>query len=175
MPRSIRLAALSAAVAASIAVVPASASADLIPPTATPPSLNFGSLPVGTQSLPQPVSVTETCISFNCITALVPDGFSPVITATTGFTQSSDCPTNLLAFLGIPQTCVIDIGFVPNAIGPLTGLLSTGSGGPTVTLNGTGSAPHSSSGRKTRTRKCKKKKHHSLAASAAKKKCKKRR
>ena len=175
MPRSIRLSVLSVAVAAAITVVPASASADTIPPSASPPSLNFGSLPVGTQSPPQPVSLTETCLSISCIGLIVPDGFSPVISATTGFTQSSGCPTSLLAMLGIPQTCVVDVSFVPNAIGQITGLLTTGPGGPTVALNGTGSAPQSSSGRKTRTRKCKKKKHHSLAASAVKKKCKKRR
>jgi hypothetical protein len=84
-------------------------------------------------------------------------------------------PTSLVGVLGLPQTCVVDVSFVPNAVGQITGLLSTGPGGPTVQLSGTGSAPPSSSAQKTRKRKCKKKHHHSLAASAAKKKCKKKR
>jgi hypothetical protein len=95
--------------------------------------------------------------------------------ATSGFTQSSNCPATLIAaIIGIPQSCAIDVKFVPNAVGEVTGLLSTGPGGPTVALNGAGSAPPSSSGQRNRKRKCKKKHHRLFSASAAaKKKCKK--
>ncbi len=176
MPRSIRMLALVGMATAMIAVVPASSSADPIPPTANPPNVDFGTLPVGTQSLPVPVTLTETCTSLNCITSILPDTFSPVIGATTGFTQTGNCPTSLLAVLGIPQSCVVDVSFVPNAVGKITGLLSTGTGGPTVQLSGGGSAPPSASGQKARKRKRKcKRNHHRSVASAAKKKCKKRR
>jgi hypothetical protein len=154
-----------------VIAMPASAGAAT---TANPTSVDFGSLPVGTQSATQVVTLTQTCTSITCITMMIPDLFSPVISATSGFTQTSNCPTNLLAMLGIPQSCAINVSFVPNAVGQLTGLLSTGPGGPTVALNGAGAAPPSSSGQKTRKRKCKKKHHRFLGASAAKKKCKKR-
>jgi hypothetical protein len=170
MPRTL-LALLATAFA--VAVAPATASADLIPPTANPPNVNFGTLPVGAQSAPVPVTLTETCTSLSCITMIIPDTFAPVISAATGFTQTNNCPVSLVAILAVPSTCVVNVSFVPNAVGPITGLLNTGPGGPTVSLNGSGSAPPSSSGQQTATRKKCKKKHHRSLASSAKKKCKK--
>jgi len=175
MPRSIRIFTLAGMAAAAIAIAPASASADLVPPTTNQPSVNFGSLPVGKQSLPVPVTLTESCTSLDCLTSIIPDTFSPVLSVTTGFTQSSNCPVSLLAVLGIPQLCTINVTFVPGVVGQITGLLSTGGGGPTVALNGVGTPASASGSNGRKRRKCKKhhkKNHHMFAAKAAKR-CKK--
>jgi hypothetical protein len=157
---------------AAVAVLPATASADLIPPTADTPSVDFGSLPVGKQSPPIPITLTETCTSLNCLGAILPDQFAPVLNVTSGFTQTSNCPLNLLALLGLPVTCKVDVVFVPTLVGKITGLLTTGGGGPSVALNGVGT-PASASGSKRR--KCKKhhKKHHRALAVKFAKRCKK--
>ena len=173
MSRSIRMLTLAGVVSALLAVGPATAGADTIPPTADPPSLNFGSLPVGTQSLPQPVTLTETCTSVSCLTSILPDVFSPAISTTTGFAETTNCPEGpLTALLGLPQTCVINVSFVPGVVGQISGLLNTGPGGPSVALNGVGTPPPSSSGVKRR--KCKKHKKHRSASASKKKQCKKR-
>jgi hypothetical protein len=162
--------ALAGAVTAVLAVGPASAGATT---TVNPTSLDFGTVPVGQQSPTLPVTLTETCTSITCILPpFIPDTFSPVLSATSGFVPTSTCPTTLVAILpGLPESCTVDVSFVPVVGGPLSGLLSTGSGGPTVTLHGTASAPPSSSGVKRRTRKCKKKQNRA-ATTAKKKKCK---
>src|SRR5215208_803522 len=70
LSRSIRMLALTGAAAALIA--PANAAAFAI---ATPPSLDFGSVPVGTTSAPQTVSLLQSCTVFDstitplCLTA----------------------------------------------------------------------------------------------------------
>jgi hypothetical protein len=128
---------------------------------------------VGTQSLPQPVTLTETCTSVSCLTSILPDVFSPAISTTTGFAETTNCPEGpLTALLGLPQTCVINVSFVPGVVGQISGLLNTGPGGPSVALNGVGTPPPSSSGVKRR--KCKKHKKHRSASASKKKQCKKR-
>lgn len=154
-----------------IVAVPASASADT---TASPTDLNFGTLPVGQQSVSQVVTLTQSCTptDVNCLTGIAQEVFNPVINATSGFTQTNGCPVDLLTtLLGGSSTCQVVVKFVPNTIGQITGLLNTGPGGPVVNLSGAGAAPASAATQK-HAKKCKKHKHRSLA-SAAKKKCKK--
>jgi hypothetical protein len=174
LPRSIRILALAGIAAAAIAISPAAASADT---TASPPDLNFGSLPVGTQSATQVVTLTQSCDvgDIPCLTGTVGDAFSPVINATGGFVPTSSCPVSIIALI-IPQSCTIDVAFVPGVVGQITGLLNTGSGGPTVALSGTGTPPTPTPGSTgVKRRKCKKQKKHRSSASVAKKKnCKKR-
>jgi hypothetical protein len=171
LPRSFRMIALAGMACAAIAIAPASASAGT---TVSPPNLDFGSVPVGTQSPSLPVTLTETCTSLTCVVSLIPDQFSPVIGATSGFTQTNACPASLLGALGIPQSCTIDVSFVPVVGGPISGVLNTGPGGPTVSLAGNGTPPQSANGVKRR--KCKKHKKHARSAQIAKKRqCKKRR
>jgi hypothetical protein len=155
--------------AAALVIPPAAASAET---TASPPSLDFGSLPVGTQSATQVVTLTQSCSPGDvpCLTGLLGESFSPVISASNGFVPTSTCPVSLIALI-IPQSCTINVTFVPGLVGQITGSLSTGSGGPTVALNGAGTPPHGSSGVKRR--KCKKHKKHRSASASKKKKCKK--
>jgi len=155
--------------AATAIVLPSSAAATT---TAAPTSLDFGSLPVGTQSATQAVTLTQSCTLDPVSCVAIPSIFSPVISATTGFTQTNSCPLTLVALI-VPQACTIDVSLVPNAVGQITGLLSTGSGGPTVTLSGAGTSPPGSGTTTTKRKKCKKK-HRRSASSAKKKKCKKR-
>ncbi len=167
MPRSIRMIAAAGMASALIAIAPASASAGT---TVSTPNLDFGSVPVGTQSPSLPVTLTETCTSISCLVSFIPDQFAPVVTATSGFTQTNSCPTTLLGMLGLPQSCTIDVSFVPLVGGPISGLLSTGTGGPTVSLAGNGTPPQTLNGVKRR--KCKKHKHR--GAHSSKKRCRKR-
>ena len=138
-------------------------------------------MPVGTQSVTQVVTLTQSCapLDLNCLGGILPSVFSPVISATGGFVPTSGCPTNLItSLLGLPQSCLIDISFVPKALGLTTGQVNTGNGGPTVSLSGTGSVGPGSGGSgssprpSSRKRKCKKKHKRSQATFFAKKKCK---
>jgi len=156
--------------AATAIALPSSAAAAT---TAAPTSLDFGSLPVGTQSATQAVTLTQSCTLDPVSCVAIPSIFSPVISATTGFTQTNSCPPILVALI-VPQACTIDVSLVPNAVGQITGLLSTGSGGPAVTLSGVGTSPPSSGTTTTSKGKKCKKKHKRSASSAKKKKCKKR-
>lgn len=175
MPRVIRMLLLAGTISAAIAAVPVSASADT---TVSPSSLDFGTVPVGTQSATQVVTLTESCglLEVNCLNGLLPEQFAPVLSTTPGFTQTSACPVTLItSLLGLPVSCEIVVGFVPSTAGQASGMLKTGDGpgAPAVALAGVGStgstapvASHSK-GRK----KCKHGRHHRLLSVG---KCRKR-
>jgi hypothetical protein len=176
MPRGIRMLLLTGIVSGAIAAVPASASADTM---VSPSSVDFGSVPVGTQSAEQVITLTESCgaLDLNCLNGLVPEQFAPVLSVTPGFTQTSGCPATLItSLLGLPTSCTIDIRFLPTVFGPASGQLRTGNGpgDPTVALAGSGStgssapvASHTHKGPK-----CRHAKHHRMFST---KKCKRRR
>jgi hypothetical protein len=178
LPRSIRFAALAAVASALFAVLPATAAADT---TVSPTSLDFGSVPVGQQSASQVVTVTQSCspLDIPCVTGVAGELFTPVLSATSGF-SAGGCPVSLVALI-LPQSCQATVSFVPGTLGLVTGLLSTGPGGPSVTLKGAGTTPSGSSpgtttgsnGKKTRRRRCKHGRHHHNFFAA--KKCRKHR
>jgi len=137
------------AVAAAAAPAGATAAA-----SATPPSLDFGSVPVGTTSAPQAVTLTETCTAFDsvvthtCLTS-VTDVYNLTIgTGTVDFAalpnSGSPCGSSLSPTSTQSVSCVVDVTFTPSATGTRTGTLSTGTvvlppgPGPTVSLSGTG-------------------------------------
>ena len=165
--RILMLAALTAAMTTSISAT-ASASENL-----APTSLSFGSQTVGTSSAVKLTALTHSCdagVLGACVAGIV----FPVTLSTSGdFTQTSDCPPALVTPL-FPSSvaCAVSVTFKPTAPGVRTGTLSTGGGGPTAALTGTGVAtPVTPTTPATTTRKkCKKGKKHSAAA-AKKKKC----
>ncbi|MGH2956685.1 MAG: hypothetical protein ACRDL6_06810 [Solirubrobacterales bacterium] len=174
-----RLAGLVALATGALALSPSAASGAL---SLSPTSLSF-SQPVGTTSTPQTATLTLACDG--CFPA---DTFSPVIATTPGtFTQTNDCPPQLFVnFLGLPETdsCTINVAFAANTAGTVNGTLSTGPGGPTASLTGTGVAPPvsipsstpSAGGQLGQVKKCnkkkKKKKKKSAAAAKKRKGCK---
>jgi len=193
MSRSIRTAVASAAAAAVIGIVPASAAATAFTST---DHLDFGSAEVGTTTASQPVTLTAPCttIIVICITAVI-DGYTPAPSAGSSdySVSSTDCPTGLLSLIpavdGTADSCTINVKFKPTATGTRNGTLSTGTdflsnAGPTVALTGVGTAPppppggnpnpspnSGSSGPGVKRRKCKKKSRS--GAQIAKKRCKK--
>jgi len=187
MNRAIRMLALTGSAAAVLGVLPATAGAAFVSPTA----IDFGNVPVGTTSAPQQVLLSADCTSIPtspCLTALLGD-FVNVAPSTTGdFGFASGCPAGLSPspVTGVTESCAINVTYSPSGIGAQVGTLNTGTLGPgglfpapVVQLSGTGvagtSTGSSSPGKKTRKR-CRrhhKKKHHSLYG--AKKKCKKKR
>jgi cytochrome c len=178
--------ALSGAVIAMLAAVPATAGAAYTAPT----SVDFGSLPVGTTSAPQTVTLTSDCSNLFvvpppiCLSGSTTDLVN-VSPGTTGdFAVTTTCPAGLAPlFDGTSQSCPLDVTFTPTAGGTRTGTLNTGTTGiggltpgPTVSLTGTGLATPTSAGGAGTTptaKKCKKKKKSRSAASAKKRKCKK--
>jgi hypothetical protein len=168
LKRALRLAALTALAAGALALAPAAANADV---TLTPSNLSF-SQPVGTASAPKAATLTLTCDGCDPEGPLT-DSFDPVITVTpAAFTQTNDCPTTLLAsFLLSKVSCTINVAFAASAVGTVSGTLTTGPGGPTASLTGTGVAPTTPAPAR---KKCKKGKKKPKGAAAAKKKCGKR-
>jgi hypothetical protein len=67
------------------------------------------------------------------------DSFNPRISVSGDYAQTNNCPPTLSA--GAPpelQGCLINVTFAPTGTGPKHGTLSTGPGGPTAALTGTG-------------------------------------
>jgi hypothetical protein len=67
------------------------------------------------------------------------DSFNPRISVSGDYAQTNNCPPTLSAG-ALPQLqgCLINVTFAPTGTGPRDGTLSTGPGGPTVALTGTG-------------------------------------
>jgi hypothetical protein len=67
------------------------------------------------------------------------DSFNPRISVSGDYAQTNNCPPTLSAG-AVPQLqgCLINVTFAPTGTGPREGTLSTGPGGPTVALTGTG-------------------------------------
>jgi hypothetical protein len=170
MTNKLRISTLAVMTAAAMAIAPAAARAVSV--TLTPASLAFGSQTVGTTSAPQTTTLKATCDGSFIVCILVGQNYSPTIAVTTGFTQANDCPPTLNT-LNNP-TCTITLRFAPGSAGPFSGLLTTGTGGPTAALTGTGvTQPGVGTGTAVgQPTKCKKKKGRS-AETAKKKRCKK--
>jgi hypothetical protein len=95
----------------------------------TPASFTFLTQLVGTSSNSQPATLTNTGTNAATITSV----------ATTGpFTQTNNCPSSLAA----NGSCTINVVFVPNKAGALTGTVTVSDSAPnspqTATLTGTG-------------------------------------
>jgi hypothetical protein len=67
------------------------------------------------------------------------DSFNPKISVSGDYAQTNNCPPTLSAG-AVPQLqgCLINVTFAPTGTGPREGTLSTGPGGPTTALTGTG-------------------------------------
>ena len=132
--RGILVLGLSVAVMA-IAASPAAASRSL-----NPDSFSFGDQRVGATSAPTSTVLTVRCNNTtmgNCVSV---DNFAPSASTTGDFAQTSNCPPLLVGSTppGAPVTCTINVTFSPTGTGQRTGVLSTGPGGPTAFLTGTG-------------------------------------
>ena len=95
-----------------------------------PASLSFATEGVGSTSAAQAVSLSNPGSGALALTS---------ITASSGFVQSSNCPSSLGAGAG----CTISVTFTPAAPGPIKGSVTivAGAGGPqTVLLGGVGTA-----------------------------------
>jgi hypothetical protein len=163
--------ALAGTVTAVLALAPAGASADR---AVNPTSLTFGSQQVGTTSAAQSTTLTVSCSTFVVGLCVGPDLFLPTVAKTGDFAQTNNCPFVMVGGAA-PQSCTINATFTPTAAGTRTGTITTGVGGPTVALTGTGVAPVTAptGGAKGAVKKCKKKGKKKTAAAAKKKKCKK--
>jgi hypothetical protein len=139
-----------------LAATASTASADLstwyCPPLPTPPttleqipegclggpttSVDFGDRQLGTTSPAQGFALAVYCS---------PGGgcnetpLNPRISVSGDYAQTNDCPPTLpVTTLPQIQGCLITVTFTPTGTGPKQSTLSTGPGGPTVALTGTG-------------------------------------
>ncbi len=134
-------------------LAPASAGATAL---ASPTTLDFGSVPVGTTSAPQTVTLTQLCSLFEstpvplCLTTGT-DIFTLAPSTTGDFAESnnaaSPCGSSLQPSTTASVGCALDVTFTPTATGDRTGTLATGTTvmppgpGPTVALAGVGTTP----------------------------------
>lgn len=93
----------------------------LIPFRFSPRSLTFSSQAVGTQSAPQPITLTNLATSPLTITQITP---------TSGFAQTNDCP----ASLANGSSCTIQVAFSPSFSGSQSGVLKITTALTTFTL-----------------------------------------
>jgi hypothetical protein len=158
--------------AASIAVVLSAATAASAGAarelTLTPTAGDLGSVKLGDNSAPQFLKLSISCAPPPCnesFTAAPSTGSSefPVLNLC-----EMPLTTNQFGFF-LNLHCYIVVSFAPAAEGPRSAILSTGDGGPTATLTGTGVAEAAATPPKAR---CKKGKKGKKGASAARK-CKK--
>lgn len=89
-----------------------------VPPvTFSPVALSFGSVPVGTTSSPQAVTLTN-----NLSVGLTING----ITTTGNYSQRNNCPASSTP-LGAGQSCAINVAFQPTTKGSIPGAISLSS------------------------------------------------
>lgn len=93
----------------------------LIPFRFSPRSLTFSSQAVGTQSAPQPITLTNLATTPLTISQITP---------TSGFTQTNDCP----ASLANGSSCTIQVAFSPSFSGSQSGVLKITTALTTFTL-----------------------------------------
>lgn len=158
--------------AIAVSAITASAAGAATVLTITPTSANFGNVKVGNNSAPKGFTLTLDCT----ITVISCSAtFDPSVTASGDFAALSGCPATMTASHGLfsegAESCFIAASFIPAAAGARSGVLSTGTGGPTATLSGTGVVDPVVPTQAT-LGKCKKG-GKKKSASAAKKKCKK--
>ncbi len=107
--------------------------------TLTPASLSFGNQQVGTTSVAQAVTLTNTSSTSLTITSVGITG-----TNSGDFAQTNNCPLGP-ATLAANANCTINVAFTPTAIGARSAALSIADDAPgspqTASLSGTGTAP----------------------------------
>ena len=98
--------------------------------TASPSSLSFGSVTVGSTSAAQTVSVSNPTSSAAAVSAITTSG---------DFAQTNNCGSSIAA----NGSCTVNVTFSPTATGSRTGTLTVNAGGVTntVSLSGNGTAP----------------------------------
>jgi hypothetical protein len=106
--------------------------------TISPTSVEFGNRQVGTTSPEQQftlrVRCTQTLQGCN-----IQDTFNPNISVSGEYSQTNNCPIQMTGLPNTPGTvCFINVTFTPTSTGSKDGILSTGAGGPTAALHGTG-------------------------------------
>jgi hypothetical protein len=138
--------------------------------TVAPTSLTFAAQPAGTTSAAKQVVLTKDCTGTDDTFCFADPGFTTFNTSigvSGPFTQTNNCPAMLTATnMATSASCTINVKFAPTGEGAASGTLTTGIGGPTASLAGTGTSAIPAK------KKCKKKKGRSADA-AKKKKCKK--
>jgi hypothetical protein len=99
------------------------------------PSFDFGDRQLGTTSPAQGFALGVFCLP----NAACNETLNPRIGVSGDYAQTNNCPPTLSATgPGQVQGCVITVTFTPTGTGPKNGTLSTGAGGPTVALSGSG-------------------------------------
>ena len=115
--------------------------------TLSPTSVDYGNRQIGTSSPAQAFTLRVRCtLVIFPTTRCIEDTFSPSISTSGQFAQTNSCPATLTGLATKPgvdpelgaQTCIINVTFTPTSTGPIAGILSTGSGGPTAALSGNG-------------------------------------
>ena len=114
--------------------------------TLDPGSVDFGARQVGTTSPPQTHQLKVFCDAPFLVCALIAlaggaDKFNPTVSISGDFGQTNNCLGTLNGAGPTGQSCTINTTFTPTSPGPKEGTLSTGPGGPTATLTGTGVTP----------------------------------
>ncbi len=105
-------------------------------PASPPVSFDFGDRQVETTSPVQRFGLGAWCQDpYACY-----ENFTPSIEVSGDFAQTNNCaPTLAAVYPQIElQGCLISVTYTPTGIGPAEGTLSTGPGGPTLTLTGNG-------------------------------------
>ena len=105
-------------------------------PASPPVSFDFGDRQVGTTSPVQRFALGAWCQDpYACN-----ENFTPSIEVSGDFAQTNNCAPTLVGRAPADelQGCLISVTFTPTGIGPGEGTLSTGPGGPTLTLTGNG-------------------------------------
>jgi FG-GAP-like repeat len=104
-----------------------------IPAVVSPTSLTYGSLTVGTKSLPKIVTLSNTGASSLPILSILTSGANPG-----DFQQTNNCGSSV----GAGASCSITVLFIPTAVGTRTANLVISYSGPgspqTVVMTGTG-------------------------------------
>ncbi|MEV7391359.1 choice-of-anchor D domain-containing protein [Streptomyces sp. NPDC091215] len=98
--------------------------------TATPGALNFGSVPTGSTSDAQTVTVSNPTSTAASVSSVSTSG---------DYSQTNTCGSSIAA----KGSCTVSVKFAPTATGSRSGALTINAGGitNTVTLSGTGTAP----------------------------------
>jgi hypothetical protein len=107
--------------------------------TISPTSVEFGNRQVGTTSLAQAFTLRVRC-TFTLQGCNIQDTFNPNISVSGDFSQTNNCPPSMTGTANTTAgtSCTINVTFTPTSTGSKDGTLSTGAGGPTAALHGTG-------------------------------------
>jgi hypothetical protein len=114
---------------------------DQIPPGCLDPfgagaSFDFGDREVGTTSPAQGFALGVACTG---LPGGCPETLNSRIDVSGDYSQTNNCPPTLsVTGGGQVEGCLITVTFAPTGTGPKDGTLSTGPGGPTVALSGSG-------------------------------------